>query len=390
MHSEIDLDLFSLQDPPTMQTTPPTTLQPEFGRRLAVAREALKLTQAALSKALGFKDRQTLQAIEAGKRGVSAEELLAILDATGRDLDFFTDRFRLVGEGRFSFRAHRAGDTGFDTLEEQAGEWVALWRDLGRRQGLEVSPLRQQLALHDRSSYEDAQAAGEALWEEWKLGDRPALRLADAAEERIGLLVLEADLPLGISGAACQVPGADTIVINREDSEGRRNFDLAHEIFHVLTWDAMPPRRVDRENPRGYKDKRIEQLADNFAGALLMPRALIVPLWESRQNSGLSLMEWFQSGTDRFRVSVAALRTRLQVLGLFDDADRFDLQEERIKSPSSPKRPPFSRRYLERAATALERGDLSVRRLVGLLNADSPDQLGDWFTEHGLSKPFDL
>jgi len=23
------------------------------------------------------------------------------------------------------------------------------------------------------------------------------------------------------------------------------NFDLAHEVFHVLTWDSLPPRRVD-------------------------------------------------------------------------------------------------------------------------------------------------
>ena len=74
----------------------------------------------------------------------------------------------------------------------------------------------------------------------------------------MGLLVLLVDMPKGISGVACQIPGADSILINRKDSEGRRNFDLAHELFHVLTWDALPPERVDRGSPSGSKAKSVQ------------------------------------------------------------------------------------------------------------------------------------
>jgi transcriptional regulator with XRE-family HTH domain len=73
-----------------------------------MAREALGLNQKQLSENIGFKDRQTLSAIENGQRKVSSAELLAFIRALGKDLDYFTDPFRLVGEGVFSWRAQAA------------------------------------------------------------------------------------------------------------------------------------------------------------------------------------------------------------------------------------------------------------------------------------------
>ena len=32
---------------------------------------------------------------------------------------------------------------------------------------------------------------------------------------------------------------------------GWRNFDLAHELFHILTWDAMPPEHVEDASDMG-------------------------------------------------------------------------------------------------------------------------------------------
>src|ERR1700674_2462857 len=71
---------------------------PHLARRVTVAREHAGLTQDKLSKRLGFKDRQTLAAIEAGQRKVVVDELLALIRVTGKDMEFFTDPFRLVGE----------------------------------------------------------------------------------------------------------------------------------------------------------------------------------------------------------------------------------------------------------------------------------------------------
>ena len=65
--------------------------------------------------------------------------------------------------------------------------------------------------------------------------------------------------------------------------EGRSHFDLAHELFHVLTWDAMPPERLEEARETG--GSRVEQLANSLAASVLMPvdaRAVrpLVGAWE--------------------------------------------------------------------------------------------------------------
>ena len=75
----------------------------------------------------------------------------------------------------------------------------------------------------------------------------------------------------GVSGAACRLPDLDVVLINRHEVAGRRNFDLAHELFHILTWDAMPPEHLEEATETS--KIRVEQLANSFASALLMPEA---------------------------------------------------------------------------------------------------------------------
>src|SRR3972149_11737033 len=78
-----------------------------INKRLKMAREKAGLTQAQLAEKLGFKDRQTLAAIESGQRKLSAEELVRAIRVLNVDLDYLTDGFRLVGEGKFSWRADK-------------------------------------------------------------------------------------------------------------------------------------------------------------------------------------------------------------------------------------------------------------------------------------------
>ncbi|HEX4078867.1 MAG TPA: hypothetical protein VHX61_08350 [Rhizomicrobium sp.] len=101
--------------------------------------------------------------------------------------------------------------------------------------------LRHTLGLTKQHSFEDAMSAGERFAIEFELGDVPALRLADAMEQKLGILVLMVDALGGVSGAACRLPDLDAVLVNRYESPGRRHFDLAHELFHILTWKAMPP-----------------------------------------------------------------------------------------------------------------------------------------------------
>ena len=108
--------------------------------------------------------------------------------------------------------------------------------------------------------------AGERFVAELGLGPVLALRLAAVMGEELRILVLMVDAQEGISGAACRLPELDAVLIARREVAGRRNFDLAHELFHILTWDAMPPEHV--ESAGDFGGNRVEQLANNFAAAV--------------------------------------------------------------------------------------------------------------------------
>lgn len=361
-------------------------------RRLKAAREMVGLTQAELSEKLGFKDRQTLAAIEAGQRKVSAEELLRAVQVLGLDLEYFTDSFRLAGEGRFSWRIQKdTPNTLLKEFEEKAGRWIATWRRLGELQGEKPSALQPTLALSERSSFEQAQAAAESLVEEWKLGDVPASAL-EAAIHNLGTLILYVDAPPFISGAACQVPGANAILINRKEPEGRRHYDLAHELFHLLTWEQMPPEHTETDTPRGTRAKRIEQLADNFAAALLMPERMLLPRW--RERGEREIHEWLNSTAIDFLITAMALKWRLINLGWLTKADLPKINDAKLTFNGRPQdQQPlpelFNTEFVRRLHTGLSQGQLSVRRVAEILDL-TIEALAVLFREHKLSAPFDM
>jgi Zn-dependent peptidase ImmA (M78 family)/DNA-binding XRE family transcriptional regulator len=343
--------------------------------RLRLARERANLTQQALASAMGFENRQTLAAIEAGARRLSAEELLRAVEALGVDLDFFTDSFRLEGEGRFSFRAQQGVAMNLlGQFEEVAGRWIATYRELAARErggSPAVDPVQLALALTDRSSFEQAEAAARSIAQRWSLGDVPATLLAERMERELNALILVVDAPRGISGAASQVPGLNAVLVNRSEPETRRNYDLAHELFHLLTWDSMPPQRVETTDvPQSGKAKRIELLAENFAAALLMPRDAVIERWQAAATHH-DLNERIRRVAVHFHVSGVACKWRLRNLGVLTKADELEVNDARLAGAKDAKKDLprlFSERFVARIAHALDTGRLSTKRAAALLS----------------------
>ncbi len=346
------------------------TTQHRISIRLKALRESNGLTQDALARAMGFKHRQIIASIEAGERAISADELVRAAKALRVDMDVLTDSFRLVGEGRFSFRAEGVPAATLDQFEDRAGRWIATFRTLQSEAGIQPSRLGQKLELTATASFEDAHAAAEQIRQEWSLGDRPAETLRDAVERALGVQVLFVDAPSGLSGAAVQLPGLNTILINRRESEGRRHFDLAHELFHVLTWDAMAPERVEPREPRPGKGNRVERLADNFAGALLMPEHTVATYWAVRRE-GEDIHDWLNAAATALHVSAVALKWRVVILGHVSKAAAEALDESRLANngglvqDTAPL--PFNRPFVGRVYHAVEDGRLSLRKAVDLL-----------------------
>ena len=355
-------------------------------------REERNLSQDSLARLFGFKDRQTISAIETGLRRVTAEELLLAVEKLDAPLEYFTDPFLLAGEGRFSWRQSGVDAEQLAAYEHDAGRWIAAFRALAPQVGRDAPFLRRALGLDRHSRFEDAMQAGERFVSEFELGPVPALRLADVMERELGILVLMVDVSDGISGAACRLPELDAVLIAHREVAGRRHFDLAHELFHILTWDTMPPEHSEEARETG--GNRVEQLANNFAAALLMPvGALERPSGWSHLVQG-DLIARLNSAADDLHVTSSALRWRLVALGELTAAAARSLPEPALRNNGhdaveAPLPPLFSKPFVEVLALAIDKGLVSVRRAAALLDATVED-LSQIFTAHEVEAPVEL
>jgi len=374
-----------------MVTDPQRSFQTMVGQRIKAARKALGMTQQDLSREMGFKDRQILSNIEGGLRKLSSSELLALMKVLKKDLEYFTDPLRLVGEGAFCWRAEAEAGV-LDAFEEKAKSWIAAYRTLGERLGEPVSPLVPQIPITLRSSYEDAWEVAARLRQEWGLQKNIASAVPGEAEKRLNVLVLYVEAPPGISGAACHLGDLNTILVNRREPDGRRAYDFAHELFHLLTWRAIPPERVEAKDPQKPHVRRMEQLANNFASELLMPREEVEALWKERGKQ--EIHRWINSNAKKLGVTSKALRWRLRNLRLLSVADEQSISDALLtwngNVPSQRTLPLlFSRAFVERLQKALEAGFISVRRAAQLLDMTMED-LEDLIEGYGLEVPFEL
>ena len=363
-----------------------------IGARIKAMRQQRGLSQDELARLFGFKDRQTVSAIETGVRTVTAAELLLAVEKLGVRLDYFTDPFRLDGEGRFSWRQSGVPREQLTEYEQTAGRWIGAYRALAAQTGREAPLMRRALGLTKASRFEDAMEAGERLAAEFALGPVPALRLASTMEAKLGILVLMVDAQEGISGAACRLPELDAVLIARGEVAGRRHFDLAHELFHILTWEAMPPEYVEEASDFG--GNRVEQLANNFAAAVLMPSSALPAFddWGRLDMDGL--IARLNAVANELHVTSSALRWRLAALGRLTKSKARAIPEAALRNngrDAEARAMPalFSKPYVEVLALAMDRGHISVRRAASLVGLAIED-LEELFAVHGVAHAIEL
>lgn len=277
--------------------------------------------------------------------------------------------------------------------EKVAGPWIAAFRAIGPQVGHAAPLLRRSLGITRHQSFEDAMEAGERFAIEFKLGEVPATRLIEVMEGDLGILVLMVDAFQGISGAACRLPELDVVLINRKEVPGRRHFDLGHELFHILTWDAMPPEHSEESKENG--GNRVEQLANNFASAVLMPVPVLNRFGDWSDLSDRKLTDRLNSVADELQVAASALKWRLVALDRLKPAVARTVSDSALRyngrrTPAAGTPPLlFSKPFMEVIAGAVNEGRVSARRTASLLDL-SLDDLAGLFAAHGVKPPFDL
>ena len=346
--------------------------------RLKTLRQERNLSQQHLAALLGFKDRQTLSAIETGVRRVSAPELIEVANKLDVSLDYFTDSFRLDGQERFSWRQSGVDPAELAEFERTASGWLGAYRALAAQVGRRMPLIRSTLRMSKQSTIEEAMETGERIAEEFDLGPIPSVRLREVMQDRFGILVLMVDAIRGISCATCRLPEFDSLLIARGEALGRRNFDLARGLFHILTWNEMPPKHVEQAGDFGRN--RVEKLANNFASALLMPRAALEARVDWAHLEMEDLVARLNSSADELGVTASDLRWRLVALKKLNKGIARLIPDAALESGGGEgllAQPPlFSGAFVEVLAEGIDRGFVSVRRAAGLVGVVVEDLQG--------------
>lgn len=104
------------------------------------------------------------------------------------------------------------------------------------------------------------------------------------------------------------------ILMNSSEAPWRRNYNFAHEVFHLITWQSIPPILLtDRTDLR----QKIEQLANAFASCLLLPAAAVSVEAGQRIAKGEITYTGLVDLARDFCVSTEALLYRLLNLKVF-------------------------------------------------------------------------
>ena len=369
-----------------------------IGYRVKAAREAKGWTQAQLSKALELNDRQSISDIENGKRALKPDELITLAENLEQDIEFFLNPFSIVGEAQFSWRTSpQLEDNILDSFELKAGQWIGILRWLREMEESPCqSPLKYTLRLTYQSSYEDASSSAERLVEKLDLGIVPAEKLIERIEKDLDIPILFVDTISpsekgSISGATCHLPELGVIMVNRNEPEVRRYYDLAHELFHVLTWETMKPAHresnlIDERSPGKRIEPRIEQLANNFAAALLMPQNSLDYLIDRQQTNDIDYLLGIAA---QLHVAPTALAWRLCNLKWINNETLNLLKQKHQQGSSVVKPKHFSYLFVKMLHNSIDRGKLSARKAAKTMSMDL-DQLSNLFKEHTLSTPFEL
>ena len=259
---------------------------------------------------------------------------------------------------------------------------------------LEQSPARKLsgLSLHlGTAQFRDVEKLALETSNLLDLGARPASSLADTLENQYDLLIWFTSLSTGGSAACMRGDFGDAVLINADEPPWRRNFDLAHELFHLLTWDAAQDEGL-MERPE--ERKKLESLANHFAASVLVPAdELQAALAERCREGELDNADLVSIARD-FGVSTQALIWRIHNLhwiereavdsALVDQGLRRLDRSARRGSWQDP--PPLPDRFVRTVFFAYAKGLMSRARLSECLECslvDLDDRLAAFGIEDG-------
>jgi Zn-dependent peptidase ImmA (M78 family)/transcriptional regulator with XRE-family HTH domain len=339
-------------------------------------RESLGFTLKEVSEKIGFAHYQTLRNIESGEREIKAWELVKLSNIYGRGLNYFLWPEERKVEAEILWR-NPEQSTDKEEIKRKFLSFCEKYKNLLKLLGEKEQENKELLLplsknkLINQNSFEYVTKIASDYLNLLQLGSRPACSSAKILEEKVGIKIIHLELEPGISGGSTIGDFGMAILINANDAPWRRNYNLGHEFFHLITWNHFSSEEIYKKDKKG--KNRIEQLSDVFASAFLLPenelRNEFQKKVEKKNISYLNLVEIARE----FDVSIEALLWRLVNLNLIKkETVPSELEKGNIKDFDRKirstywggEKPYLSSKYISLAIKALQMGKISKTKFA--------------------------
>ena len=342
--------------------------------RLKYARERFGITLSQVKERTGIGE-SSLSDFENGKREPSLSQLQALATVYQRSVAFF------LAEGSIPQEIvlwRERPEVGAEEVETHFLRLCECYHNLEvwTNEAVPVSlPEVERGRTAESFSYRDAEGLAKKVRDELSLGDRPALSLPSVLEEVCRVKVFHLDFaPAGTAASSRSETFGAAVLLNRGNKRWRRNFDLAHEFFHLLTWQVFR-QGVSPETTSVFPSQQEEKLSTCFASNLLMPMDALRVAVHSKTQEGKFTYEDLFDVARQFDVSTEALVWRMSLMGLLQTSqdesksviDRAKALAPMLEERDDTKLSPRPERFRALAIKALRRGAISTGRFAEYL-----------------------
>jgi Zn-dependent peptidase ImmA (M78 family)/transcriptional regulator with XRE-family HTH domain len=345
-----------------------------IGSRLKLAREAIGYTLEKVEDETGI-GISSVSEFENEKREPKFSQLSLLAELYRKSIEFFLTDQPITAEVML-WRAKPNNAAESKETEVKFKQLCEQYRKLeiltGETKEVKLPTMEVKA---EQFTYRDANLLAEKIHKEFGLGDLPSASLKQTLEEKYYVKIFH----LSFQGSAISTVSAHSgpaILLNKDSKIWRRNFDLAHELFHILTWHIF--RTQDETNVKPTEEE--EQFANAFASRLLLPTDVVKNKIEFAVNENHEIsFEALEEISREFGVSLDALMWRL--LYLYNKPAE-KIQEYIVHAKSMidnvPKRQSdvpeeLPERYWRLATRALRKGRLSLMRFAKYVSISYKD-----------------
>jgi len=342
-----------------------------LNHKIKEARESLKLSQDAVSvqTQIGV---SSLSEFENGKREPRLSQLAALARVYKKPITFFLED-ETPSQETVLWRERPSQNA--EAIEHDFLELCRRYSNLERWCNDVIAPELPNVNQSQSSfSFLRAEEVAQKVRKELNLGDRPSFSLLQVLEDKCGVKIFHQKIePSGTAASVKSVRYGWAILLNSKNSQARRNFDLAHELFHLLTWEVFGH---NLEGQSGLPNAEEESFANAFASYLLMPDEEMRSAVEKRKRDNKLSLAAIGEIAHQFQVSAEAAVWRVHRLYGLDREKTITAIKQisgrhsygQAQSETGDELLRLPGRYQDLAYRALQQGELSIKKFAEYMN----------------------